>query len=206
MLAKPVRLDWGPETWAGWDPQTIAELLEGLPARWFVVGGWALDLFRGCQTREHEDLEIATPMWDFDLIRGRMCAYEFFVAGRDGFWPVDSAGGAYFEFQQTMARDPLTGKWCVDVMRIPDDGRNWYCSLDRNIHCPYAEAIAHTPDGIPYLRPEKVLLYKGLQTRPKDEADFEATVPLLSSEARSWLVQGLTEARGDGHPWIAALT
>ncbi|MEQ4209885.1 hypothetical protein [Actinopolymorpha sp. B9G3] len=145
MLVEPVTLDWGPETWDAWDPPTIAKLLEGLSARWFVVGGWALDLFRGRQTRDHEDLEIATPMWDFDLIRERLSAYEFFVAGQEGFWPVEGAGGAFFQYQQTMVRDPSTGKWRVDVMRIPDDRTHWYCSKDRNIRLPYAEAIARTP-------------------------------------------------------------
>jgi hypothetical protein len=150
-------------------------------------------------------LEIATPLWDFDLIRERLSAYEFFVAGREGFWPVDSAGAAYFEYQQTMARDPSTGMWHVDVMRIPDDGANWICSLDRNIHRPYAEAVAHTSDGIPYLRPELVLLFKGLQTRPKDQADFETTAPLMSTAARSWLAQAIAKTKGESHPWIGAL-
>ncbi|WP_405063827.1 hypothetical protein OG474_19865 [Kribbella sp. NBC_01505] len=205
MLTEPVRLDWGPESWDAWHPQTIAGLLAGTPARWCVVGGWALDLFHGHQTREHEDLEIATPMWDFDLIRERLSAYEFFVAGREGFWPVDGAGAAFFEYQQTMARDPSTGRWRVDVMRIPDDGTNWICSLDRNIHRPYADAVARTADGIPYLCPELVLLFKGLQTRPKDQSDFEAAVPLLSAAARNWLAHALAQTRGDGHPWISVL-
>ena len=52
-------------------------------------------------------------------LRERLSAYEFFVAGREGFWPVDGAGGAYFEYQQTMVRDPANGKWRVDVMRCP---------------------------------------------------------------------------------------
>jgi hypothetical protein len=46
--------------------------MPGIRARWFVMGEWALDPFHGRQTREHEDLEIATPMWHFDLIRERL--------------------------------------------------------------------------------------------------------------------------------------
>jgi hypothetical protein len=205
MLAEPVQLDFGPQTWGAWAPETIAKLLDGVSARWCVVGGWALDLFRGHQSREHEDLEITVPLWEFDRIRERLAGYEFFVAGREGFWPVDGAGGAFFEYQQTMVRDPSSGKWRVDVIRSPDDGTNWICALDRSIRRPYDDAVARTGDGIPYLRPELVLLFKGLQTRPKDQADFEATVPLLSTAARSWLARALTDARGN-HPWIAHLT
>jgi aminoglycoside-2''-adenylyltransferase len=205
MLVEPVQLEWGPETWDAWRPDEISSLLAGVDARWCVVGGWALALFRGRQTRAHEDLEIATPLWDFDVLRERLSAYEFFVAGREGFWPVDGAGGAYFEYQQTMVRDPANGKWRVDVMRCPDDGTNWICALDRAIRMPYDESVAHTSDGIPYLRPELVLLYKGLQTRPKDQLDFEATTPLLDAAARRWLAEALRETKGSTHPWIKSL-
>lgn len=90
-------------------------------------------------------------------------------------------------------------------MRIPDDGKNWICSSDRHIHRPYDDAVTHTADGIPYLRPELVLLYKGLHTRPKDQVDFEATAPLLSADDRTWLAGALAFARGDDHPWINVL-
>ena len=91
-------------------------------------------------------------------------------------------------------------------MRIPDDGANWICSLDCSIHCPFYDAVAVTPDGGPFLRPEKVLLFKGLQTRPKDQADFETAAPFLSMESRRWLAAALAHAKGDDHPWIPALT
>jgi hypothetical protein len=140
-------------------------------ARWYVVGGWALDPFRG----------------------------------REGFWPVDGAGGVYFQYQQTMVRDPSSGRWRVDVIRAPDDGASWICALDRNIHLRYDDAVARTSGGIPYLRPELVLLFKGLQTRPKDQADFNSTAPLISTAARAWLAQALVKTKGDDHPWIGAL-
>jgi hypothetical protein len=104
-----------------------------------------------------------------------------------------------------MVRDPSSGTWRADVMRIPDDGANWICSLDSSIHCPYDDALAITPDGVPFLRPEKVLLFKGLQTRPNDQADFEAAAPFLSAESRRWLAAALAHAKGDDHPWIPAL-
>jgi hypothetical protein len=206
MLSEPVHLEWGSETWDNWDPAAIASQLEGVHARWFVVGGWALDLFHGRTTRKHDDLEIAVPMWDFDLIRDRLSTYEFFVAGAEGFWPVESAGGAFFQYQQTFVRDPQTHLWCVDVMRVPDDREHWICSSDRSIRRPFVEAIARSPEGVPYLRPEFVLLYKGLETRPKDQSDFDAAVPLLSDRARMVLHDALLQTKGVGHPWLPALS
>jgi len=39
----------------------VAKLLAGVDVPWCVAAGWALDLFHGEVTREHEDLEIAVP-------------------------------------------------------------------------------------------------------------------------------------------------
>lgn len=205
MQADPVQLAWGPDTWDAWDPWTIASLLDGVRARWYVAGGWALDLFRGRQTRPHEDLEIGVPLWEFDPVRDRLSTYDFYVAGREGFWPVEAAGPAYFEYQQTMVRDPSTDRWRLDVLRCPDDGVNWICALDRTIHRPHAEAVAHTPDGIPYLRPELVLLFKALQTRPKDQLDFDSTAPHLPADSQAWLATTLAQATGPHHPWLERL-
>jgi hypothetical protein len=44
-----------------WRPEQIAERLAGVSVPWYIAAGWALDLFRGEQTREHEDIEIAVP-------------------------------------------------------------------------------------------------------------------------------------------------
>jgi hypothetical protein len=91
-------------------------------------------------------------------------------------------------------------------MRIPDDRQNWICSLDRSIYRPFSDAIAETTGGVPFLLPELVLLYKGLETRPKDQADFDATLPLLDDQAKVWLHDALVQARGSEHPWLRALT
>ena len=50
----------------------------GVTAPWCVAAGWALDLFRGEQTREHEDLEIAVPTTReaFGQVRNALAGYE----------------------------------------------------------------------------------------------------------------------------------
>ena len=47
--------------WDAGGPEDITQLLSGVRTPWYVASGWALDLYRGAQTREHEDLEIAVP-------------------------------------------------------------------------------------------------------------------------------------------------
>jgi Aminoglycoside-2''-adenylyltransferase len=46
---------------------------------WFVAGGWAIELFLGTQTREHEDLEIASPSSFFETLPPRFPEFDFWV-------------------------------------------------------------------------------------------------------------------------------
>ena len=71
---------------------------------------------------------------------------------------------------QTWLRDPATGNYLLDVFREPHDGDTWICRRDETIRLPYRDIIHHTQDGIPYLAPELVLLFKAKHARPKDQA------------------------------------
>jgi hypothetical protein len=44
-------------------------------------------------------------------------------------------------------------------------------------------------DGIPYLAPELVLLFKAKHVRHKDQADFDLTIPHLTRAQRSRLAE-----------------
>lgn len=63
-------------------------------------------------------------------------------------------------------------------------------------------------DGIDYLAPELVLLFKSATssgaTREKDLADFDATYTQLEPERRAWLRWALT-AVNPSHPWLDRL-
>jgi hypothetical protein len=78
---------------------------------------------------------------------------------------------------QTWLCDPATGDYLLDVFREPHDGDTWICRRDETIRLPYGDIIHHTRDGIPFLAPELVLLFKARHARPKDEADFAVAVP-----------------------------
>lgn len=105
---------------------------------------------------------------------------------------------------QTWLRDPATGNYLLDVFREPHDGDTWICRRDEKIRLPYSDIIHHTQDGIPYLAPELVLLFKARHARRKDQADFDATVPHLRSTQRKTLAELLARAH-PGHPWLADL-
>ena len=194
--------------WDAWRPERVAALLAGVRAPWCVVAGWALELFVGEELREHEDLEIAVPRARFAEIAERLGGFELFIPDGDltepGLvWPFDRAPQALAGHHQTWVREPATGLWRLDVFREPSEGDTWICRRDERIRLPYGEAIERTGDGIPYLRPELVLLFKAkhARERPKDEADFAAVLPALGPGRRTWLADALALVH-PGHPWL----
>jgi hypothetical protein len=55
------------DAWDAWHPRRLAGLRD-LQVSWYVAAGWPVDLFRGEQTRAHEDLEVAVPAAHFALL------------------------------------------------------------------------------------------------------------------------------------------
>src|SRR6202161_285938 len=75
---------------AAWRPAEVAGWLAAVTAPWYVAGGWALDLHRGGQTREHGDLEIGLPAPAFGEVRRALAGCQCEVAGSGQLWPLDS--------------------------------------------------------------------------------------------------------------------
>ena len=188
---------------SSWTPGEVAQHLAGIAAPWYVAAGWALDLFRGGQTREHGDIEIGIPAARFPEVRDRFAGYAFDVPGGDRIWE-NATSEVLASTHQTWLRDPATGQYLIDVFREPHDGSTWICRRDEAIRLPYGEIIRRTEDGIPYLAPELALLFKAKAVRSKDQTDFDGTLPCLTPRQRDNLV-GLLARVHPGHPWLAAL-
>jgi len=188
--------------WDAWHPAEVTERLRGVDAPWCVAAGWALDLFRGGSPREHEDLEVAVPIGRFEEIRTALGAFAFEVVGSGRRWPLQDP--AFNVMHQTWVREPDTGVYRLDIFREPHDGDIWINRRVPTMRFPYEQIIETSPDGIPYLVPEIVLWFKAKHQRPKDQADFEGTLPLLSPRRRSWLA-GALATEHPGHPWLKQL-
>ena len=193
--------------WDAWRPEHVAALLAGVQAPWYVAAGWAIDLFLGEASREHEDLEIAVPRERFSEIAEKLAGFELFVPDGDltdpGLvWPFAHAPKELDGHHQTWVREPATGRWLLDVFREPSHGDTWIYRRDERIRLPYADVIERTDDGIPYARPEIVLLFKAKRSvRPKDEADLAAVLPSVGRDRRRWLAEALALVHPD-HPWL----
>ncbi|KOV83255.1 hypothetical protein [Nocardia sp. NRRL S-836] len=192
------------ERWANaWRPEEAALRLAGVRTPWYVAAGWALDLFRGAQSRPHGDLEIAVPAAGFPEVRALFPDHVFDVASSGRVW-FAAGDETLASTHQTWLRDPVTDRYLCDVFREPHDGGTWICRRDETLRLPYDVIIERTPDGIPYLVPELVLLFKAKATRPKDEQDFAGVLPLLGARRRAVLA-GRLERLHPGHPWLDLL-
>jgi hypothetical protein len=192
--------------WDAWRPEPVAKLLEGVEAPWYVAAGWAIDLFVGEQRREHEDLEIAVPNRRFDEFVAALAGLELFViTGPAEATPLAQARDRLDETHQTWVREPTTNLWRLDAFREPSDGDTWVCRRHASIRMPYNRLIAWTVDGIPYGRPEMILLYKAKHVhRERDRRDIADVLPLLEPQRRRWLSDALQLVH-PGHAWIGAL-
>jgi fructose-1,6-bisphosphatase/inositol monophosphatase family enzyme len=70
---------------------------------------------------------------------------------------------------------------------------------------PYERLIERTADGVPYGRPEVILLFKAKHAgEEKNQADFADAVPRLDDARRAWLREALERVH-PGHKWLEEL-
>jgi hypothetical protein len=187
--------------WDAWRPAEVAGLLAGVEVPWWVAGGWALAHWRGRQSRPHADLEICVPRAEWAPVRERLAGCDLWCV-RDGrVRPLPADEPVPDAYRQVWVQDRGMGAWRLDVMLEAAGRAEWVCHRDARIRRPLAEALAVTPGGIPYLRPEIALLLKAKYRRAKDEADLDLFLPLLDPPARRWLADALATLH-PGHPWL----
>ncbi|NGN40718.1 amino acid transporter [Mesorhizobium sp. CGMCC 1.15528] len=192
------------DAWRAWHPTELASCLSGVSRPWCIVGGWALDLWHGYQTRDHEDLEFTILREDLATFRQALKGLEFYTAG-DGiveYLPTDAAPPA--TISQIWCQDVEQRCWRVDMMIEPGSPDSWVYKRDLAIARPRAEMVNMTSGGLPYLKPAAILLFKAKHMRSKDEIDFEKAVPKLEASERAWL-KACLEITHPGHEWAQAL-
>lgn len=196
-LGVPISDEEAAARWRPWTPAELRGRLDGVDAIWGVAAGWAIDLFLGHVTRDHGDIEMSLPSTQFPAIAAALGDFAWDVPGDGRLWPYPEALDRH---HQTWLRDRTSGAFLLDVFREPHDGDVWICRRDPCIRMPLRAVYEHNADGIPFVIPEVVLLFKAKRTRPKDAADFDRVVPALSDERRARLRGWLARAHPE-HPW-----
>jgi hypothetical protein len=186
-------------------PAEAGDLFDGAPFRWWVAGGWSVELDLEPR-RFHEDLEVAVPRsdvrgvieWlrDFHLWDTHDGALRFVAA--DAVLPIDH--------EQLWVRRDAHSPWLLDLMLTPVAGDTWFYKRDQRVTRHIDQVIRLGSDGIPYQRPEVTLLFKARRRWEKDEADFAAVVPELATEDRAWLRTAIELTEPPRHPWLSLLT
>lgn len=189
--------------WQAWHPAELAAKLAGVGVPWAIVGGWAIDLYLGRTTRSHGDIELSIPRAGFDRVRDHLSDFSMHVVGDGEVRVLPSGALPPPERHQNWVLDPVAGRWRADVMLDPGDDEHWVFRRDPRIRARRAD-VTGVRDGIPFLTPEVVLLFKAKAQRPKDERDFAAVRPSLVRRARRWLIAALHQTHPD-HAWIAML-
>ncbi len=192
------------DAWCAWHPQELARRLSGVGRPWCVVGGWALDLWHGAETRTHEDLEFTILSADVDRFRAALSEMRFHAVG-DGKVEVLGEGEVPpSKIGQVWCEDIAARCWRVDMMLEMGTPETWVYKRDPAVRRPRGEMVYVTVDGIPYLAPEAILLFKAKYRRDKDEADFAQALPKLDMPQRQWLKARIAEAHPD-HGWLRDL-
>lgn len=191
--------------WAARTPEDVRQLFDGYPGLWWVGGGWALEAFTGT-SRTHDDINPEVPREQLPLLQEHL-------AGRFHTWTASS--GALKPLLpdddpvlpegcgQLWLRKDATQPWEFDLLLSTSTTSEWVYKRDPAIRMPMDTALWER-DGIRYLQPELQLLLKAKGLRPKDQADFDSTLPHLDRRRHTWLAEALAVTH-PGHPWQVQL-
>ena len=192
--------------WYGaWDsltPAQVGERLAGLAARWWIVGGWAVDAFTGVP-REHEDIDVAFFRADLPVVLERLTQELCVWSNLDGtLRPLRRVEDILEGARQLWVRRDGDSPWLMDLAMTPHDGDTWISPRDDRIRRPFEEATFVAADGIRYLRPELVLLMKARAAGVRsNDRDLATILPTLEAERRDWLCKAITLVH-PGHRWL----
>ena len=202
-------------------------LLENAPVSWAVCGGFAIDLFLGKETRAHGDIDICVFEKDREnilkhMLKNNWQVYEFRGNGKvrplnaalssepgrnlmctSGacelvkFYPCEEEQLLWYEFFPT----GLKQLDYVEFLFNTSMEDAFIFDKSKGIKRELSKAILYH-EGIPYLAPEIVLLYKASNADNAEyQYDFEQAYWHMDEEQKRWFLQGLDTLYPVGHKW-----
>jgi hypothetical protein len=178
--------------------------MRDFPARWFVAGGWAIDLYLERVTRPHADIEVALLRRDQAALRDHFPDWQWqqVVAGAFAPWRRDE----WLELPvfELYAHHETIEPRRLEVLLNEARGDEWVYRRNAAVTRPLSACWLTSAAGVHVLAPEIVLLYKSKAPRPKDEQDFAAVCSRLEPERRAWL-RAVLAVCAPGHAWLRRL-
>ncbi len=168
-----------------------------------MAGGWAAEA-GGAARRAHEDVDVSVLERDLQAVRDWLADHHLWEAHQGALRPLRPGPALAPGRQQLWVRRNAASPWLVDLLLTPTNGEAWVFKRNDAIRLPLESVGWEAPDGVSYLKPEVVLLFKAKLCRPKDVADFRSLVARLDDGARGWLREALAIAH-PRHAWLASL-
>jgi hypothetical protein len=200
----PEALQTAAQLWEPMKPGEARKLLAAVTCRWWIAGGWALDLFLGRESRPHRDLDVGILRRDAPRVIEALPQWELLEA-QDGALRGLGERSPGPKVNSLWCRPRGRSRWVLELLLDECDGDAWVFRRNRDIRRPLAEALRFDGTQLPYLAPEIQLLYKAQRPRPEDEGDFRNVAPRLDDGARAWLRDALKRL-DPAHRWLEALT
>jgi hypothetical protein len=205
------------DAWQPMTPDEVGRRFHGIAAPWCIVGGQAIDLWLGRQTRAHDDIEISILREDLGQFRAALPECEFYAAG-SGQVTFLGAEQPTADIHQVWCLDRELKNWRLDIMIEPgtrSDGgyATWRYRREASIQLARDLMTLTTTAGVPFMRPDCVLLFKAKYMREKDQADFQAVLDRLP-DCFEWFVspygelewlEGRLEELHPTHEWLIKL-
>ncbi len=166
------------------------EVLHSLRRPWFVAGGWAIDLFLGRETRNHQDIHIAIFREDQLELRRHLANWKWEKAVNGTLVCWESNEWLELPIHEVCAR---SGEHQLQFLCHERRKDLWLYQKDQSITRPIAH-FRHQ-SGLPIFPPEITLLYKSQSPSERDLTDFRQVWPRLNSEARGWLADAMVKIR-----------
>ena len=200
-------MDDTPGTWAPLSPAEVADALSGMPCRWWIAGGWAIDLHLGRQTRAHADVDVLLLRTDQLTVQRHLAGWDLQAADPPGtLRPWRDGETLPLEVHDVWCRRHPSSPWCLQLMIDDAKDGHWTYRRDPRIRRPVAELDGPASSAERrVLSPDIQLLQKSARPRAKDEADFQAVLDDLDTTQRRWLSDSLSVA-SPGHPWLTRLS
>jgi Aminoglycoside-2''-adenylyltransferase len=191
---------YGP--WASVRPGQVLEVLGDFARPWWIAGGWAIDAFTRT-ARPHEDIDVSIFRKDVPELRRALDKRFHLWSAGGGLRPVDDRWPEpHPDADQIWVREHALAPWLVDVVLNGDRDGAWISRRDPAFVRPLDEVTWAANDGVCYLLPELVLIFKARLARSKDDVDFERAWPLLDGRQRAMLREYLLREL-PGHRWLA---
>jgi hypothetical protein len=141
--------------WARLTPRDVQALLAPLSIRWWIAGGWALDV-EG--RHEHGDVDVMVLRPEHEALRSELAGWDLRVAHRGVLRPW--RGGPVGPPENAVwARPTPSDAWHVDFKIETVENGEWVHRRDPTVRRPLDE-LGVVVEGVPFLDADLALLYR----------------------------------------------